>query len=115
MMKEWFTSAELAGLKGMPAHPTNVTRKAKAKNWQCRQIKGLRGVNFEYHASSLPEETQVVIGLEGISKFKKVESNDLDMSIIQIYSVKSRSWSKAKPESHIALPKRYLPKSLSEE
>jgi hypothetical protein len=115
MMKEWFTAAELAGLKGMPAHATNVTRKAKSQNWHYRKIEGLKGVNFEYHASSLPEETQAVLGLEGVKKPIQAENNNSDMVTIQIYSVKTKTWSKAKPETHMVLPKRYLPKSLSEQ
>lgn len=115
MTKEWFTAAELAGQKGMPAHATNVTRKAKSQNWEYRQITGLRGVNFEYHASSLPQETQEALGLEGVNKPVQAENNDSDMVTIQIYSAKAKTWSKAKAEAHIALPKRYLPKSLSEQ
>lgn len=115
MTKEWFTAAELAGQKGMPAHATNVTRKAKSQNWQYRQIAGLRGINFEYHASSLPKETLEALGLEGVSKPVQVEKNDSDMVTIQIYSAKAKMWSKAKPEAHMVLPKGYLPKSLSEQ
>lgn len=115
MIKEWFTAAELAGQKGMPAHATNVTRKAKSKNWLHRQITGLRGVNFEYHASSLPQETQEALGLEGVGKPVEAEKSDSDMVTIQIYSGKAKTWSKAKPEAHMVLPKRYLPKSLSEQ
>ncbi|MGO2234001.1 hypothetical protein B6N13_06925 [Marinomonas sp. UCMA 3892] len=115
MTKEWFTAAELAGKKGMPAHATNVTRKAKSQNWEYRQITGLRGVNFEYHASSLPQETQEALGLEGVSKPVQAENNDSNMVTIQIYSAKAKTWSKAKPETHMVLPKGYLPKSLSEQ
>lgn len=115
MIKEWFTAAELAGQKGMPAHATNVTRKAKNQSWQYRQIAGLRGINFEYHASSLPKETLKALGLEGVSKPAQAEKNDSDMVTIQIYSAKAKTWSKAKPETHMMLPKRYLPKSLSEQ
>uniref|UniRef100_A6W3I3 HTH Mu-type domain-containing protein n=1 Tax=Marinomonas sp. (strain MWYL1) TaxID=400668 RepID=A6W3I3_MARMS len=115
MTKEWFTAAELAGQKGMPAHATNVTRKAKSQNWEYRQITGLRGVNFEYHASSLPQETQEALGLEGVSKPVQAENNDSNMVTIQIYSAKAKTWNKAKPETHMVLPKGYLPKSLSEQ
>lgn len=115
MIKEWFTAAELAGQKGMPAHATNVTRKAKSQNWHYRKIEGLRGVNFEYHVSSLPKETQVALGLEGVGKPVEAEKSDSDMITIQIYSAKAKTWSKAKPEAHVVLPKRYLLKSLSEQ
>lgn len=115
MIKEWFTAAELAGKIGMPAHATNVTRKAKSQNWEYRQITGLRGVNFEYHASSLPQETQEALGLEGVSKPIQAEKNDSGMVTIQIYSAKAKTWSKAKPEAHMVLPKGYLPKPLSEQ
>ncbi|MCV2402273.1 hypothetical protein OFY17_05160 [Marinomonas sp. C2222] len=112
MTKEWFTAAELAGLDGMPAHATNVTRKAKNKNWQHRQIAGLRGVNFEYHASSLPKETQVALGLEGLDKPVEAENSDSDMVTIQIYSAKAKTWSKARAVAHMMLPKAFLPKPL---
>ncbi len=115
MTKEWFTAAELAGQKGMPAHATNVTRKAKSQNWEYRQMTGLRGVNFEYHASSLPQETQEALGLEGVKKPIQAESSDSGMVTIQIYSAKAKTWSKAKSEAHMVLPKRYLPKSFSEQ
>lgn len=115
MTKEWFTAAELAGQKGMPAHATNVTRKAKSQNWEYRQMTGLRGVNFEYHASSLPQETQEALGLEGVKKPIQAENDDSDMVTIQIYSAKAKTWSKAKLEAHMVMPKRYLPKSLSEQ
>lgn len=115
MTKEWFTAAELAGQKGMPAHATNVTRKAKSQNWEYRQITGLRGVNFEYHASSLPQETQEALGLKGVKKPIQAENNDSDMVTVQIYSAKAKTWNKVKPETHMVLPKRYLPKSLSEQ
>lgn len=115
MTKEWFTAAELAGLDGMPAHATNVTRKAKNQNWQYRQITGLKGVNFEYHASSLPKETQIALGLEGLDKPVEAENNDSDMVTIQINSVKGKKWNKAKPVARMMLPKAYLPKSLSKQ
>lgn len=115
MTKEWFTAAELAGLDGMPAHATNVTRKAKSKNWKHRQIAGLKGVNFEYHASSLPKETQAALGLEGAIKPIQVESNDSDMLTIQIYSMKGKTWSKAKVVAHMTLPKSYLPDAKQNE
>jgi hypothetical protein len=56
--QEWFSASELAGLDGMPMHPTNVTRKAKSASWKKRQTSGTKGVTFEYHVSSLPESTQ---------------------------------------------------------
>lgn len=59
--KEWFSAAELAGLSGMPAHATNVTRKAKSSDWSFRQVEGKKGVSYEYHFSSLPLVTQEAI------------------------------------------------------
>lgn len=115
MTKEWFTAAELAGLDGMPTHATNVTRKARIGSWQYRKVKGLKGLNFEYHASSLPKKTQEALRLEGITKTVEVERNDSDMVTIQIYSAKAKTWNKAKSVAYVMLPKRFLPKGLTEQ
>ena len=114
MKKEWFTAASLAGQIGMPSLATNVTRKARSLNWKCRQIKGARGVSFEYHVSSLPLETQAALGVQNVSLLDEAEVDGSDMLTIQIYSAKNESWSKIKPFSRMELPKIYLSKFLPE-
>ena len=59
-MKHWYSAFELAGLSGLPALPNNVTRKAKAEQWQFRQRSG-RGGGKEYAYNSLPQQTQVAL------------------------------------------------------
>jgi Mu DNA-binding domain len=57
IMKQWYSAFELAGLSGLPALPNNVTRKAKAEQWQTRERVG-RGGGKEYAYNSLPPQTQ---------------------------------------------------------
>ncbi|AWK84506.1 helix-turn-helix domain-containing protein [Photobacterium damselae] len=57
-MKEWFSSAELSTIKGMPNTASNVTRKAKKENWESRQKAGVKGISYEYHIDSLPDDVQ---------------------------------------------------------
>lgn len=63
-MKKWFNAKELAGKPGMAAHAANVTRAAKSKRWNSRQIEGVKGVAFEYHIDSLPEVTRTALILQ---------------------------------------------------
>ncbi|RUT14473.1 hypothetical protein DSM107010_00190 [Chroococcidiopsis cubana SAG 39.79] len=56
-MKQWYSAFELAGLSGLPSLPNNVTRKAKAEQWQSRQRMD-RGGGKEYAYGSLPKQTQ---------------------------------------------------------
>ncbi len=59
-MNEWFTSAELAGLPGLPGTRRGVLKKACAESWQSRKRAG-RGGGQEYHISSLPPETRAAL------------------------------------------------------
>lgn len=52
--KKWFTASELVGLGGLPKQATNITRKAVKENWEKRQVKGVKGIAYEYHYLSLP-------------------------------------------------------------
>ncbi|TGY49700.1 ci repressor-like protein [Rodentibacter caecimuris] len=65
---EWFTAYELEGLVDLPKKATNITRKATKENWLRRQIRGKKGVAFEYHYSSLPLLTQKALGFLDLSK-----------------------------------------------
>lgn len=60
-IKEWFNAKELEGMPGVPKLATNITRKAVAEDWVKRQRHGGKGVAYEYHINSLPEETQRAI------------------------------------------------------
>lgn len=56
-MNEWFTTAQLAGLPGMPGTRYRVGVRAQAEGWRSR-IRDGRGGGLEYHLESLPEETR---------------------------------------------------------
>ncbi len=60
-IKEWFNAKELEGMPCLPKLATNITRKAMAENWVKRQRHGGKGVAYEYHIDSLPEETRRAI------------------------------------------------------
>lgn len=62
-MREHFTTAELAGLPGMPGTVEGVRKRAKSQGWSSRRRKGSKA--REYHFCVLPEETRaVLIGAE---------------------------------------------------
>ncbi|AIK14233.1 DNA-binding protein [Pectobacterium atrosepticum] len=63
-LNEWFSASELAGLPGLPGDKSSVNRKANKEEWRKRQKKGVKGVAFEFHISSLPMETQEALGVE---------------------------------------------------
>jgi len=59
-MSEWRTSAELAGLPGLPGTDRRVRDKALREDWQSRKRAG-RGGGQEYHITSLPPETRATL------------------------------------------------------
>ena len=59
-MKAWYTAAELAGVKGMPATQQAITRRAKRQHWLAKYRQG-QGGGKEYHIDSLPAETQAAL------------------------------------------------------
>ncbi|MGM0938341.1 MAG: DNA-binding protein [Pseudomonadota bacterium] len=61
-MKEWYSASELAGLPGMPGDKSNVNRRANRENWSKRNKEGIRGVAYEFHIASLPQETREALG-----------------------------------------------------
>ncbi|MGQ6204003.1 DNA-binding protein [Serratia marcescens] len=63
-VNEWFSASELAGLPGLPGDKSSVNRKANKEDWKRRQRKGVKGVAFEFHITSLPPETQEALGVE---------------------------------------------------
>lgn len=74
-MNEWFSTAELAGLEGVPTSKFGVVKKARNENWQSRQRQG-RGGGLEYHISSLPKETQKALAIKHANETIKARSSD---------------------------------------
>mgnify|MGYP001809805689 CR=1 FL=1 len=63
MVKAWFSSAELAGLPGLPGSARGVQLRAKREGWKSRPRKG-RGGGSEYHLDVLTVEARVALGIE---------------------------------------------------
>lgn len=66
-MREWFSSAELAGLPGVPTTVQRLNTAARRLQWTARDRAG-RGGGREYHLASLPPETQAAIAREQLSE-----------------------------------------------
>ncbi len=66
-MKEWYSALELTGLPGMPGTKRAIQIRAKRSEWQSRKRKA-RGGGYEYHISSLPQETRDALVAKVISK-----------------------------------------------
>lgn len=63
-MKEWYSAKELKSIPGMPKTERGVQKKAKANKWLFRTVPapgGPGGKRYEYHISSLPEETRIAL------------------------------------------------------
>lgn len=63
-MEIWISAQQLAVLETMPSSPQGVNKKARAGNWEKRQVQGIRGVGYEYAFSSLPQATQAELLLK---------------------------------------------------
>lgn len=63
-MSMWISAQQLATLETMPSSPQGVNKKARAGNWEKRQVQGIRGVGYEYAFASLPQATQAEILLK---------------------------------------------------
>ncbi|EHI6832467.1 hypothetical protein J9423_004988 [Salmonella enterica] len=61
--KDWFTLKELSqmDLPGMSKSVATLNRKANKEQWKHRQRKGVKGVGYEYHISSLPAHIQELL------------------------------------------------------
>ncbi|PKL44353.1 MAG: hypothetical protein CVV41_06865 [Candidatus Riflebacteria bacterium HGW-Riflebacteria-1] len=70
-MREWFSTAKLVGLDGLPSSRRGILEKAKRENWQSRKRQG-RGGGLEYHVSSLPQVTQNWLDATKITKSTKI-------------------------------------------
>lgn len=80
--KEWFQTAELAGLPGMPTTTAGVTNKAKTDHWKKRKAVGVKGRAFEYHIDSLPLEVRMFLGEEQESRPVQLEERDTLLHLI---------------------------------
>ena len=60
--KQWFSAEELKCQPGLPKTANSVSRRATKESWRKQQRKGIRGIAYEYHFSSLPLETQKELG-----------------------------------------------------
>ncbi|PKL44351.1 MAG: hypothetical protein CVV41_06855 [Candidatus Riflebacteria bacterium HGW-Riflebacteria-1] len=72
-MNKWFSTAELAGLDGLPTTKYGIVKKARNENWQSRERQG-RGGGLEYHISSLPQETQRALAIKNTNDTIKAMS-----------------------------------------
>lgn len=70
-MKLWYSPSELAGLPGMPAARSNVTRKARSEGWQSRARHG-RGGGREYAMESLPQVTQAALSTFNLAQSDRI-------------------------------------------
>lgn len=108
-MKEWFSAKELAGLKGVSTHATNVTRQAKKQNWEMRALKGVKGGGLEYHISSLPPETQQALRLQAALAVVPIAEMTVQQPNLELSrkfneaSDKAREKAKAKAEACLQL------------
>lgn len=75
---EWFSAHELAGLPGLPGEKSSVNRKANKEGWKRRQRKGVKGVAFEFHITSLPTETQEALGVDDSPD----DDNEIDTDVL---------------------------------
>ncbi|NKB37899.1 MAG: DNA-binding protein [Gammaproteobacteria bacterium] len=53
---EWYTADQLSGLPKLPSTARRIRSRADSESWLSR--KRLKGKGFEFHISSLPQETQ---------------------------------------------------------
>lgn len=105
--KEWFTAAELAGLPGLARDKSSVNRKANKEDWVRRQRKGIKGVAFEFHISSLPLETRTALGQDTVLPVNEEIDFDVLVKIIEsvetLLSMRKSSVSAAKKAKIIVL------------
>lgn len=87
--REWFTAFELEGIGDLPNKATNITRKATKENWKKQQVKGKKGIAYEYHYSSLPSNVQQQLGFD-ILEGAFTQKGD-DFSYIDELSIKENS------------------------
>lgn len=85
-MKEWFSAKELEGVTGLPTSSSAISRKARREGWKCQQIKGIKGVAYEFHLSSFPVEVRTALFLQvgsvetshGVIEIARPQTESLD-------------------------------------
>ncbi|ENG9756115.1 Mu transposase C-terminal domain-containing protein [Salmonella enterica] len=85
-MKEWFSAKELEGVSGLPTSSSAISRKARREGWKCQQIKGIKGVAYEFHLSSFPVEVRTALFLQigsvetshGVIEIARPQAESLD-------------------------------------
>lgn len=66
-MREWYTTAELAGLPGLPQTGQGVRDRANRENWKSQDHKG-KGGGKEYHIDSLPQQTREYLTRQAVAQ-----------------------------------------------
>lgn len=85
MKKEWFTTAELLGMAGLPKTRQGVNKRAREDGWEKRRHKGVQGRGVEYSLYSLPEPVQHSLSLQETPSSYAVRQADMLAVWIQIY------------------------------
>ncbi len=85
MKKEWFTTAELLGMAGLPKTRQGVNKRAREDGWEKRRHKGVQGRGVEYSLYSLPERVQHSLSLQETPPSYAVRQADMLAVWIQIY------------------------------
>lgn len=87
MKKEWFTTAELLGMAGLPKTRQGVNKRAREDGWEKRRHKGVQGRGVEYSLYSLPEPVQFSLSLQETPSTYSVALREADILAvwIQIY------------------------------
>lgn len=86
MQKEWLTTKELVGLKGLPMTTQGINAMARRENWLCRKRRGIQGKAVEYHISSLPEGLFENLSVYEPSVVYQVKQKDNSLLWQEIYN-----------------------------
>ncbi|EBK7448180.1 hypothetical protein DSQ27_10195 [Salmonella enterica] len=88
-IKDWFTLKELSqmDLPGISKSVATLNRKANKEQWKHRQRKGVKGVGYEYHISSLPPHIQELLlvhseGTEMSNSSAMADTPEQDLSVV---------------------------------
>lgn len=85
MKKEWFTTAELLGMQGLPRSRQGVNKRAREDGWEKRRRKGVQGRGVEYSLYSLPEAVQHSLSLQEDAQGYVAQPDDMLSVWFQIY------------------------------
>lgn len=104
----WFSARELAAIPGMPGDRNNVRKRAEREGWQRRERVG-KGGGWEYHVSSLPEETQAALGYSADPDPEPEPVDPVEAVVADAPEAEERD-----PEPRVELPKGMDPLALIE-